>query len=181
MNPADPTPRPGPLAGVRVLDLTRVLAGPFATMMLADLGADVIKIESPSGDETRRWGPPWVAGESAYFTCVNRNKRGMVLDFTRDDARALLRTMVADADVLVENFRVGTMEKWGLGYEEVLRDLNPRLVYCSLTGYGLQGPDADRAGMDVAAFWSRAGVGALTAPKGVEPFPIRTAMGDHIT
>jgi crotonobetainyl-CoA:carnitine CoA-transferase CaiB-like acyl-CoA transferase len=89
--------------------------------------------------------------------------------------------MVADADVLVENFRVGTMEKWGLGYEEVLRDLNPRLVYCSLTGYGLQGPDADRAGMDVAAFWSRAGVGALTAPKGVEPFPIRTAMGDHIT
>ena len=137
----------GPLAGVRIVDLTRVLAGPFCTMMLADLGADVVKIEAPVGDDTRRWGPPWVAGESAYFTCVNRNKRDVVLDFHVPAAREALRRLVADADVVIENFKVGTMEKWGLGYE-ALRELNPDLIYCSITGYGRTGPRAPMAGYD---------------------------------
>ena len=148
----EPSSRPaataaGPLAGVRIVDLTRVLAGPFCTMMLADLGADVVKIEAPTGDDTRRWGPPWIAGESAYFTCVNRNKRDLVLDFRNEAAREALRRLVVDADVVVENFKVGTMEKWGLGYE-ALAQWNPDLIYCSITGYGRTGPKAMLPGYD---------------------------------
>jgi len=170
----------GPLHGVRVIDLSRVLAGPFATMMMADLGADVIKVESPGGDDTRRWGPPWVAGESAYFTCVNRNKRGIVLDFRRATDREALKRLVAGADVLIENFRVGTMEKWGLGYEDVLRPLNPRLVYGSITGYGRSGPAAALPGYD-PIIEAVAGFMAINGEEGGRPLKVGVAVIDILT
>lgn len=168
--------RPGPLQGVRVLDLTRVLAGPFATMMLADLGADVVKVEAPGGDDTRRWGPPWVAGESAYFTCVNRNKRDVVLDFRRADARETLRRLVTTADVLVENFKVGTMERWGLGYE-ALRAIRPELVYCSITGYGRTGPKASLPGYD-PILEAVGGFMAINGALGGDPMKVGVAVID---
>jgi len=138
----------GPLDGITVIDLTRILAGPFATMLLADLGADVIKVEPPLGDDSRAWGPPFAAGESAYYLGVNRNKRGVQLDLAREDDRAALRMLARDADVVIENFKSGTMDRWGLGYEQVLREENPGLVYCSITGYGRTGPAAHLAGYD---------------------------------
>src|SRR3979411_1944741 len=117
----------GPLSGVRVVDLTRALAGPYCTLLLGDMGADVIKIELPgSGDETRQWGPPFIAGESSYFLSVNRNKRSVTLDLKSQTGLDPLRTLIKTADVLVENFRPGTMERLGLGYEDV-RKLNPSL------------------------------------------------------
>lgn len=170
----------GPLHGVRVVDLTRVLAGPFATMMMADLGADVIKIESPGGDDTRRWGPPWVAGESAYFTCANRNKRGMVLDFRLQEHREVLERLVEDADVVIENFRVGTMERWGLGYEDRLRAINPRLVYCSITGYGRSGPAAPLPGYD-PIIEAVAGFMAINGEEGGRPLKVGVAVVDILT
>ena len=173
-------PAPGPLHGVRVIDLSRVLAAPFATMMMADLGADVIKVESPDGDDTRRWGPPWVNGESAYFTCTNRNKRAIVLDFKREQAREVVRRLVADADVVVENFRVGTMEKWGLGYEDVLRELNPGLVYCSITGYGRTGPSAPLPGYD-PIIEAVAGFMSINGEEGGRPLKVGVAVIDIIT
>jgi crotonobetainyl-CoA:carnitine CoA-transferase CaiB-like acyl-CoA transferase len=177
--PDDAALRPGPLHGVRVIDLSRVLAGPFATMMMADLGADVVKVEPPNGDDTRRWGPPWVAGESAYFTCVNRNKRGIVLDFRDEGAREALKRLVQGADVVVENFRVGTMEKWGLGYEEVLRPLNPLLVYCSITGYGRTGPDAHLPGYD-PTIEAVGGFMAINGEEGGRPLKVGVAVIDEI-
>jgi crotonobetainyl-CoA:carnitine CoA-transferase CaiB-like acyl-CoA transferase len=173
------TPR-GPLHGVRVVDLSRVLAGPYATMMMADLGADVIKVESPGGDDTRRWGPPWVAGESAYFTCTNRNKRAMVLDFRRHEHREVLERMVEGADVVIENFRVGTMEKWGLGYEERLRVINPRLVYCSITGYGRTGPAATLPGYD-PIIEAVGGFMAINGEEGGRPLKVGVAVVDILT
>lgn len=166
----------GPLAGVRVLDLTRVLAGPFCTMMLADLGADVVKVEAPGGDDTRRWGPPWIAGESAYFTCVNRNKRDLVLDFRTDAARDALRKLVVDADVVIENFKVGTMEKWGLGYE-ALEKINPGLVYCSITGYGRTGPKASLPGYD-PILEAVGGFMAINGEMGGDPMKVGVAVID---
>src|SRR6476620_746427 len=121
-DPGQPT---GPLAGLKVLDLTRVLAGPFATMLLGDAGAEVVKVEPPGGDETRQWGPPWAGGESAYYLCINRNKRSIVLDLARPGGLAILRRLASQADVLIENYKHGTMERWGLGYEAVLREENP--------------------------------------------------------
>ena len=170
----------GPLHGVRVIDLSRVLAGPFATMLMADLGADVIKVEAPVGDDTRRWGPPWVAGESAYYTCTNRNKRGIVLDFRHAAAREAVRRLVADADVVIENFRVGTMERWGLGYEDVLRPLNPRLVYCSITGYGRTGPAARLPGYD-PIIEAVGGFMAINGEEGGRPLKVGVAVIDLIT
>ncbi len=182
-SPTAATPTPGvhgPLHGVRVVDLSRVLAGPFATMMMADLGADVVKIEAPNGDDTRRWGPPWVAGESAYFTCVNRNKRGVVLDFKRETDREALMRLVEGADVLIENFRVGTMEKWGLGYEDVLRERNPGLVYCSITGYGRSGPAAPLPGYD-PIIEAVAGFMAINGEEGGRPLKVGVAVIDILT
>ncbi len=176
----DGTAKGGPLHGVRVIDLTRVLAGPFATMMMADLGADVIKVEAPVGDDTRRWGPPWIEGESAYFTCTNRNKRGIVLDFKEESAREVVKRLVADADVLVENFRVGTMEKWGLGYEEVLRELNPGLVYCSITGYGRSGPAAPLPGYD-PIIEAVGGFMSINGEQNGRPLKVGVAVIDIIT
>src|SRR5687768_3521437 len=139
---------PGPLAGLTVLDLTRVLSGPYCTMLLADMGARVIKVEQPGrGDDTRHWGPPFVGRESAYFLSVNRNKESLTLDFKQPGARRVLDALLERADILVENFRVGTLDKIGLGYES-LRQRYPRLVYCSITGYGQTGPRASEAGYD---------------------------------
>ena len=149
MNP--PKERSGPLAGVRVLDLSRILSGPFCSMLLADWGADVIKVEVPGeGDGTRQWGPPFIAGESAYFLSVNRNKRSIAIDLKREEGRAILRRLAASADVVLENFRPGTTERLGAGYEE-LAAINPRLVYCSISGFGQDGPYRDRPGFDAVA------------------------------
>lgn len=139
-----------PLEGMTVLDLTRILTGPFCTMMLGDFGAEVIKIEPPQGDDTRRWGPPFVEGESAYFLSVNRNKKSIALNFKEALDRERFLTMVRQADVVVENYRPGTMDKWGFGYED-LKAINPRLVMASISGFGATGPGRFRPGYDVVA------------------------------
>ncbi len=135
------------LQGVRVADFSRVLAGPYCTMMMGDLGADVIKVESPEGDDTRRWGPPYKEGESAYYLSCNRNKRSVVLDLAGEEGREAARKLTLSSDVVVENFRLGVMERWGLGYEELSTE-KPELVYCSISGYGRTGPDANLPGYD---------------------------------
>ena len=132
-----------PLDGIRVLDLSRVLAGPYCTMLLADLGADVVKVERPGeGDETRTWGPPYVGGESAYFLSINRGKRSVALDLARPDAQEVLARLARESDVVVENFRPGVAERLGGGYERLARE-NPELVYCSITGFGDERPGYD--------------------------------------
>src|SRR5688572_2150662 len=136
------------LEGRRIIDLTRVVAGPFCTQMLADHGAEVIKVEPPQGDETRRLGPPFVEGSAAYFSGLNRNKLGVALDLAKPEARAALLRLLDDADVLVENFLPGTMEKWGLGYDAVLAARFPRLVYCRISGFGTGGPLGSLPGYD---------------------------------
>jgi len=139
---------PGALDGVRVLDLSRVLAGPYATMILGDLGADVIKVEAPGGsDDTRFWGPPFQNGMSAYYTAVNRNKRSVTVDLKTEQGRETVRRLAETADVVIHNFKTGTMDKWGLDYEALSR-LNPRLIYCSITGFGETGPLASLPGYD---------------------------------
>ena len=141
----------GPLAGVRVLELAQIMAGPTCGMLLADLGADVIKVERiPGGDDTRAMNRPSVNGESAAFMAMNRNKRGMALNLKLPAARDALKRMAAQSDVLTENYRKGTMEKLGLGYE-ALKDVNPSLIYCSISGYGRTGPYADKGGFDLIA------------------------------
>ena len=128
---------PGSLAGITVVDLSRVLGGPYATQILGDHGARVIKLEPPQGDETRAWGPPFYRdGVAWYYAGVNRNKEVRTIDLRTDEGRAELRALLAEADVLVENFRPGTLENWGLGYEETLREEFPRLIHCSITGFG---------------------------------------------
>jgi len=144
------TARTGPLSGMRVIELAHVMAGPVCGLMLADMGADVIKVEKPEGDDTRRFLPPDINGESAAYMMMNRNKRGIVLDLKTDAARAALLKLIADADVVIENYRMGTMERLGLGYE-ALRKINPRLIYCSISGFGRTGPYANRGGYDLIA------------------------------
>jgi crotonobetainyl-CoA:carnitine CoA-transferase CaiB-like acyl-CoA transferase len=170
------------LEGLRVVELATYIAAPGAAGIMADWGADVIKVESPEGDPMRRFFDTIGSEQAAnpIFELDNRGKRAVVLDIRSDTGREALKALVATADVFLTNVRPAALARAGLGHE-TLRAANPRLIYCSLTGYGLEGPDADKAGMDVAAFWSRAGVGAITAPKGAEPFPIRTGMGDHVT
>jgi len=147
---------PGALAGIRVLDLSRVLAGPWCTQMLADLGADVVKVERPGlGDDTRQWGPPFLkdaqgndTNQASYFTACNRNKRSVTIDMATPEGQALIRQMAQEADIVVENFKVGGLKQYGLDHES-LRALNPRLIYCSVTGFGQDGPYAERAGYDL--------------------------------
>ncbi len=148
--------RPGALSHLKVLDLSRVLAGPWCAQMLADLGADVIKVERPGeGDDTRHWGPPFMpdgdgndSAQSTYFNCANRNKRAITLDLSRPQGQALARQMAQHSDILVENFKVGGLQAYGLDHAS-LRALNPRLIYCSITGFGQDGPYAERAGYDL--------------------------------
>jgi len=144
-----PRAKPDPaLAGLRAIDLSRVLGGPYCTQILGDHGADVIKIEPPAGDETRDWGPPFHEGTASYFIGVNRNKRSIGLDLARTEGREVLLRLLEGADVLVENFRPGTMERWGLGYHEVLAERFPRLVYCRVSGFGADGPLGGYPGYD---------------------------------
>ena len=174
MSPTSASPRAGergaderPLAGLKVLDLSRLLPGPFATMVLADLGAQVDKVEDPSGGDYLRIMPPQVGGMNAVFHALNRGKRSLVLDLKRSEARTALLRLVASYDVLVESFRPGVLERLGLGYA-ALAETNPRLVYCAITGYGQTGPLAQRAGHDLD-YLARAGVLGLTGPEGGAP------------
>src|SRR4051794_35087733 len=161
-----------PLDGIRVLDLSRVLAGPYCTMLLADLGADVIKVEQPGeGDETRSWGPPFADGESAYFLAVNRGKRSVALDLTRPEAKEALRRLAGRADVVIENFRAGTAERLGAGYEQLGAE-NPKLVYCSISGFG-----DDRPGYDFI-LQAESGLMAITGEVDGVPSKVGVAVVD---
>jgi formyl-CoA transferase len=166
------------LDGVRVLDLSRVLAGPYCTMMLGDLGADIIKVEAPGlGDDTRQWGPPFApGGESAYFLCVNRNKRSLTLNLKSEQGLQILRGLICHSDILIENFRVGTLEKWGLGYE-ALQQLHPGLIYCTITGYGYNGPYRQLPGYDFIV-QAQGGLMSITGPEEGEPYKAGVAIAD---
>ncbi|MFC6904383.1 CaiB/BaiF CoA-transferase family protein [Halalkalicoccus tibetensis] len=169
----------GPLSGLTVVDCSQVLVGPFCTMQLGDLGAEVIKVERPGvGDQTRGWHPPRFSeeGPSAYFASVNRNKRSATLDLGSEEGQAVLRTLAADADVLVENFRVGTMETWGLGYED-LQEVNPELIYCSLSGYGEWGPDSEKPAYDLM-IQAEGGMMSITGEDGGDPVRVGVAIAD---
>jgi crotonobetainyl-CoA:carnitine CoA-transferase CaiB-like acyl-CoA transferase len=172
---------PGALADLLILDFSRVLAGPYATMVLADLGARVIKIEQPGlGDETRQWGPPFTEdGRSAYFIAVNRNKQSVTLNLKHPDGQAIARTLAQRADVLIENFLPGTMSRLGLGYDD-LRLINPGLVYCSITGYGQYGPDAHRPGYDTV-IQAEGGLMSITGEPDGQPMKTGVAVADITT
>jgi crotonobetainyl-CoA:carnitine CoA-transferase CaiB-like acyl-CoA transferase len=169
-----------PLENITVLDLTRVLSGPYCTMLLADMGARVIKVEQPGkGDDTRAWGPPFVHGESAYFMSVNRNKESVTLDFKHRDGRAVLERLLARADVLVENFRPGTLAKIGLDYA-TLAPAHPRLVYCSVSGFGQTGPRAKEPGYD-AVVQAEGGLMSITGPADGPPYRLGVAIADIVS
>ena len=173
-----------PLTGLKVVELARILAGPWAGQILADLGADVIKIESPAGDDTRQWGPPFVTyadgtSDAAYFHAANRGKSSVVIDFASPEGQAEVRRLVADADVVIENFKVGTLAKYGLDYASLSAD-NPRLVYCSITGFGQDGPYASRPGYDFI-IQGMSGVMDLTGDPDGPPQKIGVAFADIMT
>ncbi|TNE46219.1 MAG: CoA transferase [Deltaproteobacteria bacterium] len=168
---------PSSLHDIRVLDLSRVLAGPYCSMLLGDYGADVLKVERPhSGDDTRRWGPPWVEGESAYFLSVNRNKRSLALNIKHPKGQQVLRELVAQSDILLENFKTGTLDAWGLDYP-TLSKKHPRLIYCSISGYGRTGPQAHRPGYDFAV-QAEGGIMSITGPADGEPHKVGVAIVD---
>ena len=167
----------GALAGKLVIDLTRVLGGPYCTEILADHGAEVVKVEPPRGDETRDWGPPFHDGDSAYFHGVNRNKRSMGLDLTTDSGRQVLLRLLENADVLIENYKPGTMEKWGLGYEEVLKHKFPKLIHCRVSGFGADGPLGGFPGYD-AIIQAMAGWFSVNGEAGSTPTRLGLAMVD---
>ncbi|RWC46639.1 MAG: CoA transferase [Mesorhizobium sp.] len=175
-----------PLKGVRVVELARILAGPWAGQLLADLGADVIKVESPDGgDDTRKWGPPFVMGKdgenlsAAYYHSCNRGKRSIAVDFSTPEGAETVRRLVATSDVLIENFKLGGLKKYGLDYDS-LRKINPRLVYCSITGFGQDGPYAPRAGYDFI-IQAMAGMMSITGEVGREPQKAGVAISDIFT
>lgn len=169
-----------PLDGVKVLDLSRTLAGPFCTMMLGDMGADVIKVEQPgSGDESRRFTPPSWNDESCYYLSSNRNKRSITVNLKSTEGKAIIMKLVRDADILVENFRTGTMEKLGLGYEE-LKKLNPRLIFCSISGFGRTGPEKNRAGYDLL-LQGFGGLMSITGEEGGPPVKAGMSIVDLTT
>jgi crotonobetainyl-CoA:carnitine CoA-transferase CaiB-like acyl-CoA transferase len=173
-----------PLAGLKVVELARILAGPWAGQLLADLGAEVVKVESPAGDDTRRWGPPFVANpdgtqDAAYFHACNRGKRSLVADFATPEGQAAVRALVADADVLIENFKVGGLARYGLDYPS-LSALNPRLVYCSITGFGQDGPYAQRPGYDFIV-QGMGGIMSLTGEPDGAPQKVGVAFADIMT
>ncbi len=180
------THQSGLLDGIRVIDLTRILAGPYCTMMLGDLGADVIKIEMPDrGDDTRHWGPPFTEtedgrrGESAYFLATNRNKRSLTLNLKSEKGLEILKDLIRQGDILVENFRTGTLEKWGLD-DESLQQLRPGLIYCTITGYGYTGPYKDRPGYDFMV-QALGGFMSVTGPKEGDPTRAGIAIADLAT
>ena len=175
-----------PLSGIRVIELARILAGPWAGQLLADLGADVIKVENPDGgDDTRKWGPPFVQGadgenlSAAYYHATNRGKRSIAIDFATEEGAETIRKLVASADVLIENFKLGGLKKYGLDYES-LRKINPKLVYCSITGFGQDGRYAPRAGYDFV-IQGMAGLMSITGEPGREPQKVGVAVTDIFT
>lgn len=172
-----------PLQGIRVVELARILAGPWAGQTLADLGADVVKVEAPEGDDTRRWGPPFleVEGErsAAYFHATNRGKRGITCDFRAPEGQETVRRLVADADVVIENFKVGGLAKYGLDYDS-LRKVNPQLIYCSITGFGQTGPYAHRAGYDFI-IQGMSGLMSVTGAADGQPQKVGVAVTDVFT
>ena len=172
-----------PLEGIRVIELARILAGPWAGQTLADLGADVIKVEAPEGDDTRRWGPPFIETEgektAAYFHATNRGKRSITCDFRTSEGQEVVRRLVADADVVIENFKVGGLAKYGLDWEN-LRKVNPRLIYCSITGFGQDGPYAHRAGYDFI-IQGMSGMMSVTGPADGQPQKVGVAVTDIFT
>lgn len=171
--------RTGALAGLQVVDLSRVLGGPYCTQILGDHGAEVLKVEPPSGDETRAWGPPFVEGSTAYFRGVNRNKRSLVLDLVTARGRELLLGFLEGADVLIENYKPGTLEKWGLG-PDVLSDRFPRLVHCRVSGYGSNGPLGGMPGYD-AAIQAMAGLMSVNGEPDGEPTRLGIPVVDMVT
>ncbi len=180
--PEGPTPEgkglaksAGALAGLKVIDLTRVLGGPYCTMILSDHGAEVVKIEPPQGDEVRDWGPPFVEGSASYFIGVNRNKRSLALDLGKPEGRAVLLRLLEGADVLIENYKPGAMEKWGMGYQEVLSKRFPTLVHCRVSGFGPDGPLGSLPGYDAVI---QAMVGLMSINGNADTGPLR--MGTPI-
>ncbi len=179
-------PTAGPLDGVRVLDLTRILAGPSCTQLLGDLGADIIKIERPGvGDDTRSWGPPFIkdrdgndSRESAYYLCANRNKRSVAIDMATPEGAALIRELAHECDILIENFKVGGLKKYGLDYAS-MKDEFPDLVYCSITGFGQTGPNAQKAGYDLMA-QGYGGIMSLTGEPEGEPMKVAVGIADVV-
>jgi crotonobetainyl-CoA:carnitine CoA-transferase CaiB-like acyl-CoA transferase len=170
----------GALQGIKVLDLSRVLAGPYCTMILGDLGAEVIKVEAPGGsDDTRAWGPPSVGGESAYYLCANRNKRAITLDLKSEEGQEALKKLIAQSDVMLQNFKTGTLEKWGLGYEQI-KQINPRLVQCSITGFGSNGPYKDLPGYDYI-IQAMGGLMDITGSEESGPMKVGVAIADVLT
>ena len=177
----DPSTKQGSLAGLRVLDLSRVLAGPLCAQMLSDHGADVIKVEAPQGDETRLLGPPFVEpGQAAYFSAINRGKRGLSLDLTKATDRSILEALLANADVLIENFVPGTMAKWGLGYDDYLLKAFPQLIYCSISGFGDTGPLANLPGYD-AVLQAMCGLMSINGEPQGGPTRIGVPVVDQVT
>ncbi|MBA6391338.1 CoA transferase [Colwellia sp. BRX10-3] len=175
------------LKGIKVVDLSRILAGPWASQMLADMGAEVIKVERPNrGDDTRHWGPPFIkpaqeneAAQAAYYHCANRNKQSIAIDITQALGQKVIKDMIAKADVLIENYKVGGLEKYGLSYQQ-LKTLNPKLVYCSITGFGQHGPYAHKAGYD-AMIQGEGGLMSLTGATDAEPMKVGVAVVDVMT
>ena len=175
------------LKGIKVIDLSRILAGPWASQMLADMGAEVIKVERPkTGDDTRHWGPRFIKAannqqpaQAAYYHCANRNKQSIAIDITQPEGQQVIKDMIAKADVLIENYKVGGLEKYGLSYQQV-KLLNPQLIYCSITGFGQQGPYAHKAGYD-AMIQGEGGLMSLTGAADGEPMKVGVAVVDVMT
>ena len=175
------------LKGIRVVDLSRILAGPWASQMLADMGAEVIKVERPKkGDDTRHWGPPFIKpaqgdepAQAAYYHCANRNKQSIAIDITQAEGQKVIKDMIAKADVLIENYKVGGLEKYGLSYQQV-KAINPKLVYCSITGFGQSGPYAHKAGYD-AMIQGEGGLMSLTGEPAGSPMKVGVAVIDVMT
>jgi len=175
------------LAGIKVLDLSRILAGPSAAQLLGDLGADVVKVEKPGeGDDTRKWGPPYVRDtsgedtrESAYYLCANRNKRSIAIDIGSEPGQDVAHRLIAQADVLIENYKVGGLAKYGLAYDQI-RDRYPRLIYCSVTGFGQTGPYATRPGYDFL-IQGMGGIMSLTGVPDGEPMKVGVGIADVMT
>ncbi|MHB1909133.1 MAG: CaiB/BaiF CoA transferase family protein [Nitrososphaerales archaeon] len=166
----------GPLSDVKVLDLTRAMSGPFCTMMLADLGAQVIKVEPPGGDETRLWGPPFIGKESTYFLSINRNKKSIVIDLRKEKGLEIVNKLARGSDVLVENFRPGTTEKLGINYEKI-RFVNPDIVYCSISGFGQTGPSREKPGYDIITF-ATSGMMSITGEAKRPPVKVGVPVSD---
>lgn len=170
----------GPLYGLKIIDLSRVLAGPYCTMMLGDMGAEVTKIESvDGGDETRGWGPPFLEGESAYYLCANRNKQGITLNLKTDQGKEILRRLIADADVVVQNFKPGTLERLGFGYDEI-KKWNPGIILASISGFGTIGPSSHLPGYDYI-IQAMSGLMSITGYRDGEPAKVGVAIADVLT